>query len=412
MPYAARFAQTAVGRWLISRSRPDPATKPPFRIENEFFTVEVAQDGTLTLNDRRTGVVYPSLNQFVDGGDCGDEYNYSPPASDQVVTARLKGARVDRGAVCQTIKVSLELQIPAELSSDRKARSGKTVTIPIISQVTLTSGVPRLDIQTEVDNGDRNNCGLDHRLRVHFPAPFTVTDANYDGHFEVVRRLLGVPASDETWAEQPRPEAPQRLFTDISDWITGLLVANRGLPEVEVLKQSDGKAEIALTLLRCVGWLSRDDLSTRKSHAGPFLATPQAQMIGKWTFDYSVIPHSGGDTILSYQQAYGFSAPLRAVSTPPHDGKLPAKGSFIQVSPPEFILSAVKTAEDGQGWLVRGYNITAEEIPVTLQPWRRFPHAARITLAEQPLSTLAPAADGSVTFTARGHEIVSVLFRE
>jgi hypothetical protein len=37
-----------------------------------------------------------------------------------------------------------------------------------------------------------------------------------------------------------------------------------------------GNPQIALTLLRCVGWLSRDDLSTRRGHAGPYMATPGA----------------------------------------------------------------------------------------------------------------------------------------
>ena len=37
---------------------------------------------------------------------------------------------------------------------------------------------------------------------------------------------------------------------------------------------------LGLTLLRCVGWLSRDDLSTRYKHAGPGLETPGAQCLG------------------------------------------------------------------------------------------------------------------------------------
>ena len=59
-----------------------------------------------------------------------------------------------------------------------------------------------------------------------------------------------------------------------------MIIANRGLPEVEVTSRH----EIAITLLRCVGWLSRDDFSTRTGHAGPFLETPKAQMQGEWEF--------------------------------------------------------------------------------------------------------------------------------
>ena len=57
--------------------------------------------------------------------------------------------------------------------------------------------------------------------------------------------------------------------------------------------EPDGTITIALTLLRCVEWLSRDDLSTRRGHAGPGMHTPGAQMQGRWKFQYSLIPHEG-----------------------------------------------------------------------------------------------------------------------
>ena len=54
----------------------------------------------------------------------------------------------------------------------------------------------------------------------------------------------------------------------------GLAVANRGLPEHEVIQDDNGNAVIALTLLRCVGWLSRPDLLARKGNGGWTLPTP------------------------------------------------------------------------------------------------------------------------------------------
>ncbi len=382
--------------------------RAPQSIENEFFKVRVERDGTLTILATRNNLEYRGLNRFVDGADCGDEYNYCPPPSDRMATAKLKGVRVHSGAVQQKLEIHLELHLPVELSLDRKSRSRQNVIIPVTSHVSLITGVPRIDIQTEVENDAR-----DHRLRVHFPAPFAATEADYDSHFEVVRRPAGVPAFDESWGEQPRPEVPQRVFTTISDGNNGLMIANRGLPEVEVLKRPDGKAEIALTLLRCVGWLSRDDFANRKGHAGPFLPTPGAQMLGKWVFEYSIIPHDvGRDGVLPYEQAYAFETPMRAVSTGLHDGTLPASSSFVEVSPQGFVLSAVKVAEDGKGWLVRGYNISGEEINVTLTPWRKFRRVARVNLVEEKHAVLKPLKDRSVTFAARGYEVVTVMFQE
>jgi len=431
MPLARLLAPLPFLERLLARPK---AARPPYIIENEYLHVAASPaDGTLTLKDKQTGAVYRGLNRFVDGGDCGDEYNYSPPPSDFQPSARLKRVSLTSDPICQTLSFELELPTPAAIAPDRKSRSKEMIVTRITSHVTLTAGVPRVDIHTEVDNRAR-----DHRLRVHFPTPFAVTEADYDGHFEIVRRPIGVPEFDESWVERPRPEVPQRAFTSVSDGQQRLTVANRGLPEVEVLRlpkssrstpetqcrglrlRKSETTEIALTLLRCINWISRDDFEARRGHAGPMASTPGAQMIGRWTFDYSIIPHTVGrdsippsssrqDGILPYHQAYAFETPLRAISTGLHDGPLPACGSFVESSPQEFVISAVKETEDGNSWLVRGYNISGEEINVTLKPWRKFRRLERVNLAEEKLSALRPAADGRVEFTARAHEIVTIM---
>jgi len=261
-----------------------------------------------------------------------------------------------------------------------------------------------VDIHTVVDNRVR-----DHRLRVHFPAPFTAESGVHDGHFEVVERKIGVPAYDESWVEQPRPEVPQRAFTSVSNGKAGLIIANRGLPEVEVLKNTTGNAEIAVTLLRCVGWMSRDDFSTRKGHAGPYLETPGAQMPGIWAFDYSIIPHEG-DWQNAYKHAYAFETPMRLARTGLHPGILPASGSFLEVEPAAFIISAIYQSENQEGWLARGYNHSGETILVTLRPWKKFKQVDQVNLAQKRQAALKPNKDGSITFQVKGHEIITLLF--
>ena len=390
---------------VASRRSPDSDRPLLSAIGNEFLTVEVSSaDGTLTVMDKQTGAVFRGLNRFVDGGDCGDEYNYCPPAADGQVGVEVQFIHVKSGDAQQSIEISLIAHIPAALTDDRQTRSAEKVPLAIITRAIVAPGVPRVDIVTEVDNTAR-----DHRLRVHFPtSPLrAVTAADYDSHFEVVRRPIGLPAFDDSWVEQPRPEVPQRAFTDVSDGNRGLMIANRGLPEVEVLRASEGTAEIALTLLRCVGWLSRDDFPARKGHAGPALATSGAQMIGKHTYAYAIIPHDG-EWRNAFREAYAFRAPLRAMAASIHPGPLPGAAACVRATPEAFVISALKAAENGNGWIVRGYNIGAEAIDVTLTPWQRFARSARSTLAEQIETELTPAADGSLTFAMRGHEIVTV----
>jgi alpha-mannosidase len=368
--------------------------------------VQALNDGTLTILDKRSGAIYSGLNRFIDGADCGDEYNYAPPDHDQLIIPRLKHAVLMRGPIQQTLELELELKTPLSLSLDRKSRSNESARIPIKTTICLTRGIPRIDIHTWVDNRAR-----DHRLRVHFPAPFTTSASQHDGHFEVVERKVGVSPFDSTWVEQPRPEVPQRAFSSISDGTTGLTIANRGLTEVEVYKDDKGNAGLALTLLRCVGWLSRDDFSTRNGHAGPFVETPDAQMPGSWSFEYSILPHTG-NWLNAYENAYAFDVPMRGIHTNIHNGPLPASGSFLVVEPATFTITAVKQSEAGRGWLVRGVNLTDEPLQVKLKPWKPYKNAEHVNLGEQKLSALKPARDGTVSLPARGHEIVTILFRD
>lgn len=413
LPLVAGLARLPLVRRLLAPSSTRPKSSPaPHVIENEFLRVSAGREGTLAVFDKATGATFSGLNRFVDGGDCGDEYNYCPPENDQVIEdATVRWIKVDPQGPAggtptrQSLEIGLSLRVPRRLSSDRKERSAEMATLSIVTRASLAMGVPRVEIYTEIDNHAE-----DHRLRVHFPAPLAVNAADYDGHFEVIRRPLGVPAHDSSWVEQPRPEKPQRAFTTIGDGQAGLLVANRGLPEVEVRPVENG-TEIALTLLRCVGWLSRDDFSTRRSQAGPQIATPEAQLPGRHTFEYALIPY-GNDPRRAYRQADAFGAPLRAVAQPIHTGILPARAALLQVSEPDFIVSAIKASEDEAGWIVRGYNRGDQPLEVTLTPWRRFDRVEQVDLAENPVQTLPTAGDGSISFSATAHQIVTVKFSD
>ncbi|HZW02805.1 MAG TPA: glycoside hydrolase family 38 C-terminal domain-containing protein [Anaerolineaceae bacterium] len=381
------------------------ATRPDVAIENEFLRVQVDPvEGSLTVTDKANGQTYTGLNRFVDGGDRGDTYNYCPPERDRLVSARLEAAERTESPLESSLTLRLSMDLPLGLSPDRDGRADQTARAALITRVRLQAGVGRIDIETIV----QQVCD-DHRLRVHFPAPFAVQSARYDGHFDVIERSLGVPAHDSTWQEAPRPEVPQRLFTDVSAGSAGLMVANQGLPEVEVRINAANQAEIALTLLRCTGWLAREDLANRKSLAGPPYETPGAQMHGRTSFRYAVLPHAG-DWRAAAPLAFAFDLPLRAAAALLHPGLLPAQGSLFAVDQPDFVVTAVKIAADGQGIVLRGYNRTEAALEVGVRPALPYHTARRARLDETPLQALAPDAEGRVVFAAGGKEIVTLRF--
>jgi alpha-mannosidase len=392
--------------WLRPTDRSEASAVAPtsgMGIENEYYRVEVNQpDSSLTIWDKHSDLRYTGLNRFSDCGDRGDEYNYNPLENDQPVYDGFKSVSIENQAGFMTMTITTELQIPACLSDDRQTRSPEIVKIPIRTQISLCPGVARVDVHTEVENNAR-----DHRLQVHFPVPFSATFADYDGHFDVVRRSVLLSPSDDTWIEQPRPENPERFFVDVTNSEFGLMITNRGLPEASVLPTSGGNCEIVLTLFRSVGWLSRGDLSVRKNDAGPSMPTPGAQLLGNWVFDYSILPHLG-DWLQGWQEASAFNAPLRAVSTSLHDGILPSEQNSISVQPSCIEISAIKVAEDGNGWVLRGYNRSPKPIEARLHVMLPYQQACRARLDETELGPLNAHADGSLPIPLRGNEIFTI----
>jgi alpha-mannosidase len=397
-------------RWLARES--GTGDRPPYVIENDILRVEAAPDhGSLTLLDKRTGHRYEGLNRFVDGADCGDEYNYSPPAKDKMIQEpTLQRVKIEKTSLHQKMTLDLFLEIPVALAEDRQSRSSKLVKLPIQTQITLIAGDSQVNIHTEV-----SNTAKDHRLRVHFAVPFTPQSGLFDGHFEIVERSTDLPEWDESWVEQPRPEAPQRAFTAVQNELQGLMIANRGLPEVEVIVHANGGSEISITLLRCVGWLSREDLTTRKGHAGPPIETPGAQMLGNHSFDYAVIPYASGESqfLAACHQAYAFQTPMRGIMQPLHPGQLLPSTALLSIDSPKFIISAIKIAEsanvDGQArWIARGYNLTNDSISVNFHPWGKPVRADLTTLSESPCEELNLSKNGDVTVSIGPHQIKTI----
>jgi len=378
-------------------------------IENGLFRVEAdSGDGTLTVTDKRDGRVLRGLNRFIDGGDRGDEYNYCRPEQDRLIDrpAVPPKIRVTSAPGMQMLTIELTYLLPSGLSAGRGSRSDSMCDERIITEVTLVDGLARIDVRATV-----YNAAEDHRLRAHFPSGVRATVSKADEHFGVIQRPLAVPEWDPaTWAEEPVPTWPQKAFVSVDDGARGLTIANRGLPEYEVLDTADG-AEIALTLIRCVGWLSRDDLSSRRGGAGPQLRTPGAQLHGKNVAEYSIIPHAGdwaaaGAHVLAVQ----FVREMRARWNRHGLGRLPAEGALLSVDSPAFQVSGIKRAEDGDGVIVRLYNTLdlAADATVDVLPLRG--EVSLVDLKEDHIADV-PRVGGRVPISARPNEIVTLRFR-
>ena len=268
----------------------------------------------------------------------------------------------------------------------------------------LAPGVPRADVTLELDN-----TAEDHRLRLLCPVGALVAEADYDGHYEIVRRPTEVPEPEGGGQEHPAAEQPMRSFVAAkrppSAGDAGLLVAARGLREASVSPEG----VIAVTLLRCFGWLSRDDLATRVGGAGPALPVSGGQSPGPHRFELALIPF-GGDVRGAASLADAFQTPPRGVGTRLHGGTLPERASLLTVEPDAFRLSAVRPCEDGS-IVVRGLYLGDAQGEVRIRALARPVRCERVRLDESPLEPIEPDPDGGVRVPVRPLEIVSVRLR-
>jgi Glycosyl hydrolases family 38 N-terminal domain/Alpha mannosidase middle domain len=161
----------------------------------------------------------------------------------------------------------------------------------------------------------------DHRLRLHVRLPNATDRAVAGAPFELVDRpLVGEGSSIETAS----PTWPARHVVLAAD----TAVFHEGVFEYEIV---DGR-ELAVTLLRCVGAISKEKLATRPWPAGPGTPTPNAQMLGKTEFVLGVWPLAERDALLRDWQRFALpimDAPARGGGDrPPSGSLLPVEGDI------------------------------------------------------------------------------------
>jgi mannosylglycerate hydrolase len=339
-------------------------------LANGIVTVTVnPADGTYTLDDR------PGLGRLVDGGDCGDTYNWCPPARDTLVDRpdSVDVAVIERGPLRARVRVAARYRWPAR-AEGLEERTGE-VAHEVVTQLELRAGDRVLRVETTIDNRSR-----DHRLRAHFPLPTPAGGSHAETAFGIVERGLEAEGGP---TEAPLPTYPALRFVQAG----GLTVVHDGVAEYELVDIHGGRAhELALTLLRCTGMLSQVPMPTRPLPAGPLIRMEGPQLQKRLTRRYAVAvgevdPFALADEVL---------VPLQVVQpSDVADADVPTAGSALAVE--GAVVSAVvreggglalrlfnprdEPAEvdiDGRhGWLLdlRGRPVEPFEGSFTLRPW-------------------------------------------
>ncbi|HEX2637439.1 MAG TPA: glycosyl hydrolase-related protein [Gemmatimonadales bacterium] len=361
-------------------------------LDNGLIAILVGRDGSVTLSDLRTRMLYPALLRLESSGDVGDTYTFAPPARDRV--RRMRGPVRVRPLAAGPLVGALEVMGAVVCARGR---------VDVRLVLTMHAGSPALRCTLEYDNQ-----ATDHRLVFRLPSGVAGAPAVVGGAFGAVERPATPPGGTGTPLETPVKTAPAQRFVAVAERSRGLALLAPGFFEYELTAAGD----LRMTVLRAVGQLSRADLPTRPGHAGWPTPTPGAQCLGADRLQFAVAPVTGpalaAGTVLPELWEDVFLPPVAAwlrQATP-----LRAVASDIRLEGAGLVFSSMKPAEDGDALVLRCYNARAADAEGRWRLGRPVARAARVRADETRLDELRLEDGGRVIpFGAGPHEIVSVL---
>ncbi len=389
---------------VIRRNAPPSLIPEPNCMENDRLHIRILSDGSVTLTDKDTGMMYQDLCVLEDTGDIGNEYIYRQDSGMCAITSAGKSAEIrlvrDTPFVAE-YQIIHQLQIPISADSrlaaeqmgmvpflERTAgRSEKKMTLVATVTLTLSRNAGRLDVFCRFDNQMK-----DHRVRMLFPTDL-VSDAHWaDSVFELVKRP-NRPAS--SW-KNPSNCQHQQAFTAVGDGKVGLTIANRGNYEYELLP--DQGNTLAITLLRSVGEMGD----------WGYFPTPDAQCLGISESELSIIPFSGNlAESMAPAEAHRFQSDLLVCQIPLHNGPLPCRHSFLEQESVGFELTACKRSEENGNLFLRWIHLSDEAGMLSFRPVFPFVSLYASDILETTGTEIQPDSDGWFRIPARPAEIMT-----
>ena len=387
-------------------------------LENDAVKVVVNADGSYNLLDKKTGRMYENLGFYEDTGDMGNEYIYIQDSGKQVVSTKGMKAEiscVERNAFRTVVEICHKMMVPSgmdeELLRQREMcidpytrvanRSSELVEMDVKTVLTLEKSAKGLRVATTICNQAK-----DHRVRVILPTGLDASMHMADSAFEVVRRNN---RHNDTWTNPCGCER-QQCFVAMEDAKGGLLVANRGLYEYEIL-EDQGNA-VAVTLLRCVAEMGD----------WGYFPTPKAQQTGTFCLEFEVVPFAAGETGDAFREGYAFQEDLtveqagleRAFLRKPGqvkpelvEGELPLEMNFLAFEGDGIHMTAFKKGQKKDDLFVRFVNNMEHEEVLSFKKEDWMKEVYRSNVIEEKGDLMIPDKDGVYYVALREFEIAT-----
>jgi mannosylglycerate hydrolase len=300
--------------------------------------------------------------------------------------------------------VSRAYSWPSGMAADGSGRTSDTERVEVAMEVELRADEPFARVGVAFDNQ-----AADHRVRFHAPLPRPAETTHAEGQFAVVERSM---TPEGGYGEEPLATYPAHGWVDAG----GLGVLLDHVAEYEL---TDAGGELAITVLRSIGLISRNDNPYRQDPAGPAIAIPDAQLRGPWRLAFALYPHEGSwadGGVLQAAEAYRH--PL--LTWPGGNGSNGGNGSDLAWPPAGagevglrldgdgVVLSSLRRRDED--WLeARIVNMGADRRPASLGPG--LTQAREADVRGTAGARIPLEADGSLALDLGPAEIRTVQLR-
>ncbi|PMG98436.1 mannosylglycerate hydrolase [Vibrio lentus] len=344
------------------------AEQKDYLLENEYYRINVNDNGTLTIFDKETEQVFDQVLRLEDGSDDGDEYDYSPSRQEWLLYSDEFPVEtsIDHQGFQSVAYIAFRMNVPANLA-EREERTGQNGFVEAQCQVVLKQGSRRIEVRMELDNQ-----ADDHRVRVLVPTPFVSETVVADNQFGCITRPTNDPAmavwEEEKWKEAPVPVYQLMNFAALENGEAGMAIMSNGLREFEVIASQgdENRDTFALTLFRGIGVLGKEELLLRPGRpSGIKIPTPDSQVRGKLVCEFTLCGFSGNhidanimaqarDNVTQFE-CYN-KIPYNAMKLNVGEQNLPMSFSLLSKQQSGAVLSVLKKAEDEDALIMRVYN--------------------------------------------------------
>jgi alpha-mannosidase len=244
----------------------------------------------------------------------------------------------------------------------------------IEQDVILWNDSNRLDFDTHVQWHER------HRLlKAEFSFDINTPKAVYDIPFGIIER-------------DTRPNNPYQK-------------AQFEVPGLSMVDLSESNYGVALVSEQKSGFCVKDQVASISLLRAPTFPDPEADQ-GDHEFHYCLIGHRG-----SFREGQVLHE-SRALTNQPfaaqeenHPGDLPTRFSFLSVNKDNVVIEALKTAEDGHGFVIRVYETYGQQDTCTLLMNFPVKSVTECNLVEEPQAAPIDVTNRQIRFRIRPFEI-------